>query len=178
MKKGNENSNDTSVQDVTAEEVANSSNQTPNGTGGGASHSIEVSRKSSVELEQVSLNNIDALETADAAPVDLMSDYWSPSNAGESKRMIFDRIDLSPVLAQDTGEIIDLECAFFFVKENGQVKQVRNGSKRLVGALQSYSIQRGTALEIKYLGKKRNKMNAFMSDNWSVTPLIINASAK
>lgn len=131
-----------------------------------------------LQLSQVSVNDIDSLESAEAAPIDLMSNYWSPEMPGETKRVVFDRIDLSPVLAQDTGEIIDLECAFFFVKENGQVKQLRNGSKRLVGALQSYNIQRGTPLEIKYMGKKQNRMNSFKSDNWSVVPLIINTSSK
>jgi hypothetical protein len=132
----------------------------------------------SLPLSHVSVNNIDALESAEAAPIDLMSNYWSPEIPGELKRVIFDRIDVSPVLAQDTGEVIELECAFFFVKEQGQVKQLRNGSKRLVGALQSYNIQRGTPLEIKYLGKKQNRMNSFKSDNWSVTPLIVNTKGE
>lgn len=147
-----------------------------NGTG---NQSLEV-RKPATELqiEQVGVQNIDSLETAEASPINLMSDYWSPENAGEVKRVIFDRIDISPVLSQETGEILDLETAFFFVKENGTVKQLRNGSKRLVGALQAYNVQRGTPLEIRYLGKKQNRMNAFKSDNWSVTPLIVKTTAK
>lgn len=122
-------------------------------------------------------NDMDQLESADKAPIDLMGNYWTPENIGEFKRVIFDRIDASKVLAQDTGEIIELECAFFLVKENGVVKQVLNGSKRLVGALQSYNIVKGTPLEIKYLGKKTNSTNSFKSDNWSVTPLIVKPKA-
>jgi hypothetical protein len=33
-------------------------------------------------------------------------------------------------------------------------------------------------LEIKYLGKKQNRMNSFKSDNWSVTPLIVNTKGE
>lgn len=142
---------------------------------------IEVRKQSAsapLPMNQLSVNNIDALEAAESSSIDLMSNYWSPEMPGEVKRVIFDRIDISPVLAQDTGEVIDLECAFFFVKENGQVKQLRNGSKRLVGALQSYNILRGTPLEIRYMGKKQNRMNSFKSDNWSVTPLIVNTESK
>jgi len=124
-------------------------------------------------LASVHVTDIDQLDTATSAPIDLMSDYWTPDTPGELKRVLFDRIDASQVLVPETGELIDLECAFFYFKDNGVVKQIRNGSKRLVGALQSYNIQRGTALEVKFLGKKQNRTNAFKSDNWSIKPLIL-----
>lgn len=132
-------------------------------------------RQESTQLARIDVKNIDQIEEAEEAPIDLMSDYWTPETMGESKRMIFDRIDVSRVLSQEDGEVFELECAFFFVKENGRVRQIRNGSKRLVGALQAYNIERGTPLMVRYLGKKRNKSNQFSSDNWSVTPLIIKA---
>lgn len=166
MKKDNQ-----TTETIEATEITSSTN--------GANHQMEVRKPAAdLQLEQVAVNDIDSLDTAESSQIDLMSNYWSPETPGESKRVIFDRIDISPVLAVETGEVIDLECAFFFVKENGQVKQLRNGSKRLVGALQSYNILRGTPLEIKYKGKKQNRMNSFKSDDWSVTPLIINAQSK
>jgi len=136
-------------------------------------NAVAVQRSGDFQINKVDVKNIDALEKAEAAPIDLMSDYWTPENPGESKRVLFDRLDISNVLSQEDGELIELECAFFFIKENGNVKQIRNGSKRLVGALQAYNIERGTPLLIKYLGKKKNRSNQFMSDNWSVTPLVI-----
>lgn len=139
---------------------------------------IEVSKKPDLQLDTMTLTDIDKLEKAEAAPIDLMSDYWTPEIPGDFKRVIFDRLDTSPVLAQDTGEVIDLECAFFYIKENGNIKQIRNGSKRLVGAIQAYNIQKGTPLEIKYMGKKQNRQNAFKSDNWSIKPLVLNIAAK
>lgn len=131
-----------------------------------------------LELESVAVNDIDRLDAAESAPIDLMSDYWTPENVGETKRMIFDRIGFSNVLVPDTGELIELDCAFFYYKDNGVVKQIRNGSKRLVGAIQAYNIQRGAALEIKYIGKKTNRTNSFKSDNWSIRPLVLQLQAK
>ncbi len=128
-----------------------------------------------VPLQLVSLANIGQLETATVAPIDLMSNYWTPQKPGESKRVIFDKIDTQQVLASDgTGEVIDLECAFFFVKDGETVKRISNGSKRLVGALQAARVANMMALEITYIGKKKNASNGFMSDNWTVKPLIIN----
>jgi hypothetical protein len=139
---------------------------------------LELKRGEGVNVTLVSADDIDMLDDSQVGPVDLMSDYWTPQNPGEKKRVIFDRIENSQVLAMDTGELIELECAFFITKENGAVKHLRNGSKRLVGALQTYSIQKGTPLEITYLGKKKNKNGPHSSDNWSLRPLIINIKSK
>lgn len=139
--------------------------------------SLELSdKKSALPIQTMAVDEIDSLEQAQAAPIDLMSDYWSPEQAGEAKRVIFDCIETTDVPDQSTGEVIELECAFFFIKENGHVKRIRNGSKRLVGALAR--IPSRTPLLIKYMGKKRNKNNANLSDNWSITPLIYNAQTK
>jgi len=118
------------------------------------------------------LNN----ENAQTLPIDLMADYWTPESIGEQKRVFFIEIKNRLVLDQSSGELIDLECAFFIeqTKEN-ELIQISNGSKRLVGALSSNEIRKGTPLLITYMGKKRNKSNGFSSDNWSVKPLIIRA---
>lgn len=138
---------------------------------------IQVSEKEEqVPLQKVNIANIGALDTATVAPIDLMSNYWTPEKPGESKRVIFDRFDNTLVLSSDgTGELIELECAFFFIKEGDTVKRISNGSKRLVGSLQAAKVSNMMALEITYLGKKQNANNAFKSDNWSVKPLIINS---
>jgi len=137
-----------------------------------------LTTKSEANIQPLNLENISALHTAEAAPFDLMSDYWSPENIGESRRVLFDRIQTVQGVDQSTGEMIDLECAFFFYQEvpDGPVKQIRNGSKRLVGAIQSFNLQRLTPLLIKYQGKKRNKNNPNLSDNWSITPLRVDVS--
>ena len=129
-------------------------------------------------LQPLELENIAALHSAEAAPFDLMSDYWSPVNAGEARRVLFDRIQTMATVDQTSGEMIELECAFFFWQEHpdAPIKQIRNGSKRLVGAIQSFGIARLTPLLIKYQGKVRNKNNSYLSDNWSVTPLRVNVA--
>lgn len=140
----------------------------------------QLPAKSETGLQPIELENISALHSAEAAPFDLMGDYWSPEQPGESRRVLFDRIQPMDVVDQQTGEIVELNCAYFFYQEkpDGPIKQIRNGSKRLVGALESYKLAPRTALLIKYLGKKRNKNNPNMSDNWSITPLIVNVAGK
>lgn len=141
---------------------------------------LDTSADSSLPLQTFNPDSLIDLSAAVAAPVDLMSDYWTPVNIGESKRVYFDRIQPMGVVDQSSGEIIYMDCAFFYWQEQpGQpYKQIRNGSKRLVGAITSFNIQRGTPLEIKYVGKKRNSTNQFLSDNWSITPLQVNVNSK
>lgn len=115
------------------------------------------------------------LELSETLPFDLMGDYWTPTVKGESKKVFFDKIQVRSVKdMQNEDVIIELECAFFLEKIDGEVKTVCNGSKRLVGALQTNSIQRGTPLLITYMGKKKNNTNSYQSDQWSIKPLIIN----
>lgn len=136
--------------------------------------------KADTQFQTVDLENIAALHEAEAAPFDLMSDYWSPENVGEERRVLFDRIQAMGVVDQATGEVVDLNCAFFFYQENkdAPIKQIRNGSRRLVGAIENFNLQRLTPLSIKYAGKKRNKSNSNLSDNWIITPLRVNVANK
>lgn len=109
---------------------------------------------------------------AEPVQVDLVSDYWSPESEGESKRVFFIKIDESDARDQQTNQPITLDCAFFLEqKPDGSTAQIRNGSKRLVGAIEKNNIIPGTALEIRYMGKKKNKTNGNISDHWSIRPL-------
>ncbi len=137
--------------------------------------STEVATIESNGLVTVDLNRkLPSLADAEPFPFDLMADYWTPENEGESKRVYFDRIAERAVADQQTGDIIDLECAFFLEEqEGGELKTISNGSKRLVGALQAYNIQKGTPMLITYLGKRKNRTNSFKSDVWSIRPLRI-----
>ena len=112
------------------------------------------------------------LAAADVIPIDLMADYWTPEKEGEEKRVIFVEVKNRTVVSQEEpGEVIDLSCAYFATQENGEIKTVSNGSKRLVAALENFGAQRGMPFLITYLGKKKNATNSFKSDNWSVKPL-------
>lgn len=139
-----------------------------------------VDNNDQMALQTVSPDSLGDLSLAEAAPIDLMSDYWTPVQVGDSRRVYFDRIQPMGVVDQTSGEIIQMDCAFFYWQERpGEpYKQIRNGSKRLVGAIQSFNVARLTPLEIKYMGKKRNATNQFYSDNWMITPLKINVNPK
>lgn len=136
---------------------------------------VAVVQKTDSGLTIVDLNGqLPDLASAETFPFDLMADYWTPETLGESKRVFFDKIDTRQVVDQETQEILDLECAFFLEVVDGNAKTISNGSKRLVGALEAYGIQKGTPLLITYMGKKKNRTNSRQSDNWSIKPLKIN----
>ena len=127
-------------------------------------------------FKTVDLDNATAfpnLDDAQVLPMDLMSTYWTPEAANESKNVVFSHIDDSTLVDPDSGEVKTLRTAFFFEQKDGEVRSVRNASKRLVGAIESNMIARGTPLRITYLGKKKNVNNAFKSDDWAVKPLLI-----
>lgn len=130
-----------------------------------------VIRFKTVDLD--SATEFPDLENAQALPIDFMSSYWTPENPGEAKNVVFSHIDDSSLVDQESGEVKTLRTAFFFEKTDGEVRSVRNASKRLVGAIESNAIGRGTPLRITYLGKKKNVNNAFKSDDWAVKPLLI-----
>ncbi|AXE16244.1 hypothetical protein DR864_00430 [Runella rosea] len=136
---------------------------------------LEVSKPAALNVPTVDLTEMTEMPDLDAGNVmllDLSSEYWSPLNAGEAKRLLFVKIDNTQVQdINDPNLILHLPCAFFLEKDKSGIKQIRNGSKRLVAALEN--VPAGMPLLITYKGKIQNKNNAFKSDNWSVKPIII-----
>lgn len=129
-----------------------------------------------MQLPTVDLNQGDLpdLDDADVIPLDMASNYWSPVNVGENKRVYFDKIEVMQVQDNNDKEVvIDLPCVFMFEKTKGDVKTFQNGSKRLVAIFERSHIERGTPVIITYLGKKKNSTNSFLSDDWSVKPLLL-----
>jgi len=51
------------------------------------------------------------------------------------------------------------------------VRTVVNGSKRLVAVFENNEIAPNTPVQITYKGKKKNRTNGNMSDDWSVVTL-------
>ena len=130
----------------------------------------------SVDIE----GNLPSLADATALPISLNFSYWTPDEkGGETKRVYFLEVRAEKVQSINSQETIDLECAIFIEQlADGSIQQIGNGSKRLVGplmnAVDNGLVKQGTPLEIKHLGKKKNKSNSFFSDDWSIKPLIIN----
>ena len=113
------------------------------------------------------------LSRAEAAPVELNSEYWSPEKQGETRRLFFKEINLEVVIDPTSGKDIELPVAYFIEAIDGIKKLIRQASKRLVGALEIIKIQQGTPVEITYLGKVKNKTNQFLGDGWSIKPLYV-----
>lgn len=112
------------------------------------------------------------LAKLEVASCDLSQEYWTPSEPGEKRRMIFAGVNERTVLDQKTSEEILLPCAVFVLPgEDGQHKTVVNGSKRLVAVFENGGIESGTPVQITYKGKKKNRTNGNMSDDWSVVTL-------
>lgn len=118
------------------------------------------------------------LKNAVAINADLGSEYWTPQSSGESKRVFFQKIEMSNYTDEKTGETIELPCVVMLSQDAKlNIVTIRNGSKRLVAAVEeSFNkgvISEGTPLEITYIGKEKNKSNSYMSDRWSIKPLIL-----
>ncbi len=111
------------------------------------------------------------LESLEVASVDLSQEYWTPSEVGEKKRMIFAGVSERVVLDQKTNEEILLPCAVFVVPGADGHKTIVNGSKRLVAVFENGSIANGTPVQVTYTGKKKNRTNGNQSDTWSVVTL-------
>jgi hypothetical protein len=132
-------------------------------------------------LQAIDLENgkLPLLADATVVPISLNFSYWTPENKGDSKRAFFLEVRPEKVQAVNADGETELDCAIFLEQlPDGTVQQIGNGSKRLVGpimdAVDRGLIQKGVPLLITYLGKKKNKTNSFMSDDWSIKPLIIN----
>ena len=121
------------------------------------------------------LSELPDLAKAEVAPAELLGDYWTPENVGESKRVFYLGLDEQSVIEPATGEDRPLRIVKFLEKQGDDIRTIRNGSARLVGLFEQFSanIQIGSPFLITYLGKKKTNTGKF-ADNWSVKPLIVN----
>lgn len=113
-------------------------------------------------------------------PLDLASGYWSPETPGESKLVLFDKLQIVDVLSSYTAvpEIVPLQCAFFVEQtEEGEYRSIRSASTMLVGIMIANKVKRGTAFKITFNGKQKNKTNRNESSRWSVKPIVIKTIA-
>lgn len=114
------------------------------------------------------------LMTAQASPLELSGEYWTPEKIGEKRRMFFNDLRVEQAIDQNTGENVDLLVAYFVEPlADGKRRVVRQASRRLTAIFENHaeSIKPGMAFEITYNGKIKNKSNSNMSDTWSIVPL-------
>ena len=122
---------------------------------------------------EVFSGNLPDLNKADAAPLELNGEYWTPEKPGEKRRMFFKELRTETTVDQQTGKDIELLVAYFVEVVDGRKRVVRQAGRRLTAVFESFSdkIKPGMAFEITYQGKVKNKSNSFMSDAWRIVPL-------
>lgn len=127
-----------------------------------------------VSNAEVFAGQLPDLSKAEASPLELNGEYWTPGEIGEKRRMFFKDLRIEQVIDQQTGKDVDLLVAYFVEPlADGRRRVVRQASRRLTAVFENYSdsIRPGMAFEITYNGKMRNKSNQNMSDTWSIVPL-------
>lgn len=114
-----------------------------------------------------------ALATAEVMPIDLVSEYWSPRNIGEQKRLIFNGVQIERATETRSGEEVELATAYFLeATPDGKGRVIRNASRRLVGAFEDkpWFVPGQSMFLITYKGKKTFN-NGNTGDDWSIQEL-------
>jgi len=139
----------------------------------------EVTKVEANKLSEWNPNALSAIKL-DKLAVSSISDnseYWSPSEKGEVKLVFFESMSVEKVLNPDTGEEKLLPTVHLYEQDkNYNHVRLSNSSARLVGLFERMGYERGTPLQITYLGKEKNKNNAYQSDSWDVRQLFIKNS--
>lgn len=122
-------------------------------------------------MQIMKLDQIPNLEEFEVASVDLSYEYWTPEKDGEARRLFFMGVESMDVPDhQDPEKNVSLDCAVFFQPDSkGDHKTVVNGSVRLKSIVEKLDAQ--TPVQVTYRGKKKNRSNGNMSDQWSVVTL-------
>lgn len=124
--------------------------------------------------------SLPALTEAQKHFVPLSVEYWSPQVEGEEKFVYVAGIDFHDVPNMETGEINSVECVLLLEQKDDALCRFISASKVLVGNIKD-AINRGeivpmtvlTPVSIKYLGQKKNRSNAKLSNRWQIIPLVI-----
>jgi len=151
----------------------------------------EVEKISKPISELVSGNQVDysqlqnlerQIQDATVINANLLEEYWNPGQRdakGETKKLLFKEVRTVPYTSEltdkSTGEVTtettNLDVAYFVEVKKGEAKVIKNASWRLVNTVKNYPS--GAAFEITYVGKQKNSNSSFLSDNWSIKPLIL-----
>lgn len=114
------------------------------------------------------------LSKAEAAPLPINGDYWTPVKAGDIRRMFFLDIRIEVMIDRQTGEDVELPVVYFVEEIDGRKTIVRQGGCRLTSVFESGvkagSIKPGMAFEVQYTGKQRTTSGNSV-DTWIITPL-------
>lgn len=105
----------------------------------------------------------------DVSPIERVPSYWAPEEEGETKFVEYLGTEVRKQEdINNPGEMIELETVLFLDLQEGIV--YGNSSKRLIGAFDTSKA--GQLFQVRYLGKRKNKTNAYQSDHWSVRDMV------
>ena len=85
---------------------------------------------------EVFSGNLPDLNKADAAPLELNGEYWTPEKPGEKRRMFFKELRTETTVDQQTGKDIELLVAYFVEVVDGR-KKVDCGFRKFFGQNQT-----------------------------------------
>ena len=117
-------------------------------------------------------------EKLEVVPVNLSAEYWSPQAVGEVKEALFVGIQAGRMVKSfnNPNELVPLDCCEFIEevtvrddsgKEVGRKFQTFFcGQSHLVSLFKT--LPQGGVYQIIYTGKRKNKTNSNMSDNFEV----------
>ena len=149
----------------------------------GVSQASQAPRFSPEQVVAANIGNQISLPSLVEAPkhfIPLSVEYWSPQAEGEEKLVYIAGIDLHDVPNMETGEINSVECVMLLEQQDQTLCRFISASKVLVGNIKD-AISRGeiipmttlTPVSIKFLGQKKNRSNAKLSNRWQIIPLIV-----
>ena len=147
--------------------------------------SAQAPRYSAEQVAAADISNQSSLPSLVDVPkhfIPLSIEYWSPQAEGEEKLVYVAGIDFRDVPNMETGEINSLECVLLLEQQGDTLCRFISASKVLVGNIKD-AINRGeiipmttlTPISIKFLGQKKNRSNAKLSNRFQIIPLIVAA---
>ena len=126
----------------------------------------------------VPAKQLPSMEKLELLPVNLSAEYWSPQAVGEVKIAMFAGIEFGRMVKSfsNPNELVPLDCCKFVEEvliknEKGEVTGRKFqtffcGQSHLVSLFKT--LPQGGVYQIVYTGKRKNKTNSNMSDNFEV----------
>jgi hypothetical protein len=139
----------------------------------------ENKKNREVRIEKV--NKLPDLHKQEVSKLELCPEYWTPKEEGEYKVGVIINIIDETYVDEKTEQSVILPCIIMLAQtKEGNLNAIKNGSKKLVSSIEDLILSGvieydETPIRITYTGKKKNKTNAFTSDNWSVKKLKISS---
>ena len=143
------------------------------------SKQIEATKPArSTEIAALNDSAMTALESKTPQALSLTTIYLDVDalNKGDKFRCFYAGIKTREQTNTETGEVKTMDCAMLITQREGRTVTLESAASVLVRTLQE-SGRNGlitpfvSMLEITYLGKQKNKTNAFSSARWDIRQL-------